>query len=150
MNDLFDAKVAEHYIGRINSLNQASKRQWGKMDVAQMFTHCLKPFSIADGVLLIKPNKIIRFLFAKKAKKSLLAGVPFKKNLPTFPEAIIVDPREFEKEKLKLTDTINAFTKKGESGVKNSEHPFFGEMTPTTWSILLSSHLDHHLSQFGA
>ena len=150
MNNLFDSKVVDHYIGRINSLDHTSQRRWGKMDVAQMFTHCQKPFSIADGTLNIKPNKIIRFLFAKKAKKALLSGEPFKKNLPTFPEAIIVDKKEFENEKVMLINTIKAFHKNGVAGVKTLDHPFFGEMTPETWNILLTSHLNHHLQQFGA
>ena len=150
MNNLFDTRVVDHYVGRINSLNHAQQRQWRKMDVAQMLSHCQKPFAIAEGTLVLKPNKIIKFLFGKKAKKQLLAGVPFKKNLPTFPESIVADPREFENEKIKLIDTIKTFHKNGEAGVKTLDHPFFGEMTPATWSLLLSSHLNHHLSQFGA
>ena len=150
MNNLFDTKVVDHYVGRINSLKHEQQRQWGKMDVAQMLTHCQKPFCIADGTLVLKPNKIIKFLFGKKAKKNLLAGVPFKRNLPTFPEAVISDKKEFEKERAVLIDTIKTIHKNGPGGVKNLEHPFFGEMTPDTWSLLLSTHLNHHLSQFGA
>ena len=150
MNNLFDTKVVDHYVGRINSLNHTSQHQWGKMDPAQMLAHCQKPFSIADGNLMLKPNKIIKFLFGKKAKKELLAGVPFKRNLPTFPEAVISDKKEFDKEKAALIEIIRTFNKNGPSGVKNLEHPFFGEMTPDTWSFLLSTHLNHHLQQFGA
>jgi len=150
MTNLFDSKTMEHYIDRINSLTHAQQRQWGKMDVAQMLTHCQRPFLIADGRLKLKPNRIIRFLFGKKAKRDLLAGVPFKKNLPTFPEAIVADKHEFEKERAALIETIREFNRKGPSGVAVLEHPFFGEMTPDTWSLLLSTHLNHHLQQFGA
>jgi hypothetical protein len=150
MNNLFESKTMEHYIARINSLNQQSQRQWGKMDVAQMLTHCQRPFFIADGTLQLKPNKIIRFLFGKKAKKNLLEGKPFPRNSPTFPEALVVDKRELDKEKAALIDIIRTFNKKGEPGVKCQDHPFFGEMTPATWNLLLTAHLDHHLQQFSA
>lgn len=148
--NLFEIETVNHYIGRINSLNHTSAAQWGKMNVAQMLLHCQKPFLIANGTLFIKPNKIIKFLFGKRAKKQLLSGEPFKKNLPTFPEAIISDKREFEKEKKALIETIQAFHKNGEAGLSKNEHPFFGEMTTSSWNILLSQHLNHHLTQFGA
>jgi hypothetical protein len=150
MTNLFDSKTVDHYVGRINSLNHQQQRQWGKMDVAQMLTHCQRPFLIADGRLQLKPNKIIKFLFGKRAKKNLLAGKPFPRNSPTFPEAIVADKREFEKERAALIDTLRTFHKKGVSGVTVLDHPFFGEMTPDTWSLLLSTHLNHHLEQFGA
>lgn len=150
MTDLFDNKTVDHYVGRLNSLSHEQQRQWGKMDVAQMLTHCQRPFLIADGRLQLKPNKIIKFLFGKRAKKNLLEGKPFPRNSPTFPEAIVSDKREFEKERAVLIDTLRAFNKKGPSGVTVLDHPFFGEMTPDTWSLLLSTHLNHHLQQFGA
>lgn len=150
MTDLFDNKIVEHYISRISTLKHDQQRQWGKMDVAQMLTHCQRPFSIADGTLQLKPNKIIRFLFGKTAKRNLLAGKPFPRNSPTFPEAVVSDRREFEKEKAALIERIRTFNKKGPSGIVVLDHPFFGEMTPATWSLLLSTHLNHHLQQFNA
>jgi hypothetical protein len=150
MTNLFDNKIMDHYIGRINSLKHEQQRQWGKMDVAQMLTHCQRPFLIADGTLKLKPNKIIRFLFGKMARRNLLAGKPFPRNSPTFPEAIVVDKREFEKERAGLIEAIRTFNRKGPGGITITDHPFFGEMNPEIWSLLLSTHLNHHLEQFGA
>jgi hypothetical protein len=79
-----------------------------------------------------------------------LAGKPFPRNSPTFPEAIVADKREFEKEKAGLIDALRTFNRKGPGGITVTDHPFFGEMNPEIWSLLLSTHLNHHLEQFGA
>lgn len=147
--NLFEEKTSAHFVARIQKLSPDTKAQWGKMNPAQMLLHCQKPFLIADGSLKLKPNPIIKFLFGKKAKKQLLSGVPFKKSLPTFPEAIVKDQRDFEKEKAGLIAAINKFHISGEAGVTKEQHPFFGELTPEHWNVLLTQHLDHHLNQFG-
>jgi hypothetical protein len=149
MKNLFDKQHAEEFIYRINKLSPASAAQWGKMNVAQMLTHCQKPLEIAAGELRPKPNAVIKFLFGKRAKVQLLTAPEFKKNLPTFKEAIIVDARVFETEKNKLIKRIESFQQKGEAGITKAPHPFFGDLTTKEWNILQTKHLDHHLRQFG-
>ncbi len=148
--NLFDEKTSAHFIDRIQKLTPETNALWGKMNVSQMLLHCQKPFLIAKGDLVPKPNPIIKFLFGKSAKKQLVSGVPFKKSLPTFPEAIITDKREFEKEKAGLIKTISDFQKSGDNGLTKNQHPFFGDMSVSDWNMLMTQHLDHHLRQFGA
>ncbi len=40
MENIFDAKVAQNYIDRINQLTPETQRTWGTMSVDQMLAHC--------------------------------------------------------------------------------------------------------------
>ena len=40
MNTIFDKTTRDELINRINSLNENSMAQWGKMNVYQMIKHC--------------------------------------------------------------------------------------------------------------
>ena len=149
MENLFEKQTAKKFIDRINKLDTKAKAQWGKMNVEQMLTHCQKPLEIASGELVLKPNPIIKFLFGKRAKKQLINEPEFKKNLPTFNEAKILDQRVFDFEKNKLIKLIENYQEKGENGLTKNAHPFFGEMSLSDWNALQVKHLDHHLKQFG-
>lgn len=149
MKSLFNREHSQEFISRINSLNNQTQPQWGKMNVAQMLTHCQMPIKIASGELVPKINPIIKFLFGKGAKKQLINDPEFKKNLPTFTEAKIKDQRIFEEERSKLVKIIEDFQQKGPAGLTKKAHPFFGEMSISDWDTLQVKHLDHHLRQFG-
>ncbi|MGZ4043297.1 MAG: DUF1569 domain-containing protein [Bacteroidia bacterium] len=149
MKSLFNKQDAQEFINRINKLTAGTPALWGKMNVAQMLHHCQKSLEIASGALKPKINKIIKLLFGKRAKTQLVGGQPFKKNLPTFQEAKIVDQKVFDTEKERLIKLIEQFQKNGKEGLTADPHPFFGDLTPNEWDILQTKHLDHHLSQFG-
>jgi hypothetical protein len=150
MESLFEKQTAQNFIERINKLTPASKAQWGKMDVAQMAKHCQPSFKIASGDLKIKVNPLIRFLFGNRARKQILDDPQFKKNLPTFAEAKVVDQHVLEEEKKKLITLIEKHQAGGSEKIIKEPHPFFGAMTLEEWNALLVKHLDHHLRQFGA
>src|SRR5438309_1551094 len=109
MKSLFNKENSQEFVFRINNLSNQSQANWGKMNVAQMLHHCQKPLEIASGELVPKINGIIKFLFGKSAKKQLVRDPEFKRNLPTFSEAKIVDQRVFEDEKTRLIILINNF-----------------------------------------
>jgi hypothetical protein len=149
MKSFFDKDYSEEFISRINSLNHQTQAQWGKMNVAQMLAHCQAPIKIASGQLTPKINPIVKLLFGKTAKRQLVNDPEFKRNLPTFTEAKIVDQRVFEQERNKLIELIKEFQEKGPSGLTKNSHPFFGDMSINDWDTLQVKHLDHHLRQFG-
>jgi Protein of unknown function (DUF1569) len=149
MKSLFTKETSQEFISRINKLSNQTPAQWGKMNVAQMLTHTQKALQVASGELVPKPNAIIKFLFGKSAKKQLMNNPEFKKNLPTFSEAKIVDQRIFDTEKQKLITLIENFQAKGVEGLTKDDHPFFGKMSTSDWDTLQVKHLDHHLRQFG-
>lgn len=145
---LFKPETAEKFIKRINQLTPQSQAQWGKMNVGQMLTHVQKPFEIASGALVPKVSPIIRFLFGKRARRQIMEQPEFKRNIPTFREAMITDEHEFEVEKKKLIEAIQNFQMKGPEGITKAPHPFFGPLTIEEWDVLQTKHLDHHLRQF--
>ncbi|PBQ31636.1 hypothetical protein CNR22_07595 [Sphingobacteriaceae bacterium] len=149
MESIFHRETVQKYIDRIHSLTPQTQAQWGKMNVAQMLSHCQAPIKIASGELVPKIHPVIKFLFAKNAKKQLLNDPEFKRNLPTFREAKVVDQRVFEVERTRLVNMITEFQQKGPAGLTKAPHPFFGELQVSDWDFMQVKHLDHHLRQFG-
>jgi len=47
MKSIFDEKVYNEIVSRVNNLNANSKGQWGKMTIAQMVWHCQIPLKVA-------------------------------------------------------------------------------------------------------
>jgi hypothetical protein len=56
MESLFDKSDNDTIIQRIHSLNSDSKPLLGKMNVAQMLSHCHAPLDVAAGDLKLKSN----------------------------------------------------------------------------------------------
>ncbi len=148
VNNLFDSKTHTEIIDRINQLSEQSERQWGKMNVSQMLAHCKEAFKVPLNNKPI-PRMFIGRIFGWLAKAKLHNENPWAKNLPTAPNFIIKDERNFEKEKTELLELINQFYAVGPDGVGNFPHPFFGKLTKEQWEKSMWKHLDHHLKQFG-
>ncbi|RXH54081.1 hypothetical protein GRAN_5050 [Granulicella sibirica] len=74
-----------------------------------------------------------------------------RRNSPSVPELFseISTASEFDRERNELTETVERFASMGESCCSQHPHPFFGQLKPHQWAILMYKHLDHHLSQFG-
>lgn len=148
MNSIYDKATTDDYIERINKLTPESKGQWGKMTVDQMLSHCEAPIDFAFGNLPIKTNFFMRLL-GKMVKGKMLKSNEFNKNSPTAPAFIRTGTYDFEQSKKDLIAKVNTFSELGKSAIKNTNHPFFGEMTHEEWSQLHTMHLEHHLKQFG-
>jgi hypothetical protein len=52
MKNLFQPDAVGEVISRIDKLQPAAQRQWGKMDVAQMMAHCSAALDLASGRLV--------------------------------------------------------------------------------------------------
>mgnify|MGYP000093028208 CR=1 FL=1 len=149
MPSLFTSFDRDEIISRIQRLNPTTKPLWGKMNVAQMLSHCQAPLKVAIGELKLKQG-LIGLLFGKMAKRQLLAPEDFRHNLPTAPEFNVTGTApEFEKERQQLILLIRQFGEKGPVASRG-KHPFFGAMTEEEWDTLQWKHLDHHLRQFNA
>lgn len=147
VKNLLQPEVKEEIIIRINSLTQQSKRQWGKMDVAQMLAHVQVPVGVALGKNTVKGNPVMR-LILPLFKKKLYDESEWKQGLPTDKTFVMTGTvKDFEKEKVKLLEMINQFT---ETNLVNEKHPVFGKLTKEQWAKATWKHLDHHLRQFGA
>jgi len=148
MKSLFSKEILEEINDRIDNLKNDSKPLWGKMNVSQMCSHCIKPLELAlnDSDIASKPpllKKLILSLF----KKQMYNDKEWKKNLPTPNIFRVSDPTDFNREKDNLKSIIFEFHQKKDKTSWN-EHPMFGKFTPEQWGIMQYKHIDHHLRQF--
>jgi Protein of unknown function (DUF1569). len=148
MKDLFNPNDNREIIERIGKLLPSAQAQWGKMHVAQMLAHTQMPLRYALGELKLK-RKLLGMLFGRITLKKLTSGKPWKHSMPTNPNFVVADEREFEKERKQLIALVQRFPQSGPSAITKEAHPFFGRMSPQEWSSLQWNHLNHHLTQFG-
>jgi hypothetical protein len=148
MKSIFDKTTREEVIARVNSLNENSKAQWGKMTVAQMLRHCTQWDEMALGKTTYKQSFIGK-LFGKMALKDMLKDESVKKNLPTVPSFKIKTDAGIDvaAEKKKWIGLLNEYAHISNEGFI---HPFFGAMTKENTGLMAYKHIDHHLRQFNA
>ena len=148
MKSLFDKDSYEEISRRINALTPGSQRQWGKMEVAQMLAHCKEAFKVPLSDIKI-PRMFMGRLLGWMMKAKLYNESPWGKNLPTAPNFLIKDQRNFDTEKKELMELISKFHATGPGNVGKFPHPFFGTLTQEQWGKGMYKHVDHHLVQFG-
>jgi hypothetical protein len=149
MKNLFQTDTVDELISRIDRLQLASPRQWGKMDVAQMMAHCSTTLDMASGQL--NPPRMLIGRFLGPLFKSIYTNEkPFSRNAPTDKHLVVADPRDFAREQEQLKLKLKKFHQGGEAQCTRHPHPFFGTLSPQEWARGSYKHLDHHLRQFGA
>jgi hypothetical protein len=150
MDTLFDSAACDRVLRRIESMRPDSPRGWGKMDAAQMLSHCALALEAATGDAVLHSNfmaKLIGPLF----KGWMLGPKPFSKDSPTHPLLVLhTSPRDFEKEKSRLAAVVRKFHDAGPASAAKHRHAFVQKLTGAEWGVLQWKHLDHHLRQFGA
>src|ERR1700712_4883151 len=112
MKTIFDKITRDELINRINSLDENSVAQWGKMNVSQMLRHCTQWDEMALGKKKYKQSFIGK-LFGKMALKGMMKDEPMKKNVPTVPSFKIkenCDVAEEKKKWVKLVDEYKDFS----------------------------------------
>ncbi|MBC2839601.1 DUF1569 domain-containing protein [Robiginitalea sp. SC105] len=146
MKSLFEPEAYREIRHRLNSLNKDDKPLWGRMDAGQMVWHCQFPLKVAikNKDLKLKSNPFLVWFF----KKSLYNDRPWRKSLPTAPQARAIEPKDFETEYPVLLDLVDACHELKSRETWNP-HPMFGKLTPQQWGQMQYKHLDHHLRQFG-
>jgi uncharacterized protein DUF1569 len=149
IKNVHDPAILQELKHRIDKLKPDTQRQWGKMDVAQMLAHLNNAMEANLGHKALRQSFIGK-IFGRLAKKSITNEAPFKQGLPTAPEFVVADARDFSREKEKLMGLITRLSSSDPEALAKNTHPFFGKMTAQEWNNLNYKHLDHHLRQFGA
>jgi|TARA_R110000744_G_scaffold38582_3_gene88252 hypothetical protein len=149
MKNIFEKKVVDELIGRINKLNPSSIGLWGKMNVSQMLAHCNVSYEMVFTEKHPKPNGAMKLMLKLFVKQAVVNEKPYKKNSRTAPAFLVVDERDFDKEKKRLIDHLIKTQELGENYFHNKESHSFGPLTKTEWNNLFYKHLNHHLEQFG-
>jgi hypothetical protein len=150
MKNLFDATVANQVKTRLGKLGPQSERHWGKMTAAQMLAHCSLSMQWAVGELVPEKGALPARLMGRLVKPMVFRNEdPLRRSSPTAQSLIVIDRRDLDKERDRLSRLIDKFAAGGPAGCTTNPHSFFGKMTPDEWAILMYKHLDHHLRQFG-
>ncbi len=148
MNSLFEKNTYQAMVDRVHQLQPSTASKWGKMNVAQMLTHCARTYAVPLSTTTM-PRLFMGRLIAWLFKPTMYNEKPWKQNLPTSPEFVVKEDKNFDVEKANLLDLMQKFYDKGEAGIGDKVHPFFGKFTASQWGITMYKHLDHHLQQFG-
>ena len=148
MKTLFDDADRGSIRQRLGALQADSTRLWGKMNPAQMVTHCARALEAGTGDRQMK-QKLIGKILMPFVRSSILGEKPFSKSSPTDPSFVVADEREFAVERQRLLDLIDRFVERGAEAAGKNTHAFFGRMTGQEWGELMYKHIDHHLQQFG-
>ena len=149
MKNLFDPKVKDEVLSRVDKLTPGSKAIWGKMNVNQALRHMSMAFDVPTGKLDPTPSKVPpmpRWLL----KFFLLNVKPPKATVETFKEMNTVtnqiNPTDFEAERSNLKRAIEDFYSSKELLPANK---LVGKFKKDDWGKLNYNHTDHHLRQFG-
>ena len=152
MKTLANAEDKEEIVMRLGSIGVESRRQWGKMTVAEMVCHLNDALLVSMGE---KPARSISNWFSRSIFK--WAGLWFPTQWPhgvkTVPEcdarAAGTRPAEMNADLEELRISLDRFTRRPRE-FELQAHPMFGPMTEKEWMRWGYLHMDHHLRQFGA
>ena len=148
MKTVFNPRDREALSHRLAALEPGARRLWGKMDAAQMLSHCAAMLEVCTGDRPMKQaflGKLITPLFGRM----ILGERPFSRDAPTDPSFVVSDPRDFEAERIRVATLIDRLVRHGPESAGRQTHPFFGRLSGEQWGRLVYKHLDHHLRQFG-
>lgn len=141
---LHDRAARAEVLARLRALTPDSPRRWGRMSVDQMLWHVNQGLLAAMGELHTEP---VRVPLPRSLIKAMVLRLPWPRGAPTAPEYVAKAMYEFEEQRQRTLDLVDAFTARelvGEWPV----HAGFGRMTGPEWSRLMYRHTDHHLRQF--
>lgn len=141
---LFQSKVYQSCIARIDQIHPDTSPKWGKMTPAQMFSHCAEVQEVLNGKEL-KNTPFIAKLFKGMIRKMVVGEKDYPKNSQTHPQYKQRETKNFEEEKSRLLAAIGEFVKEETEG----QHTLFGVMTAEERGWAAYKHLNHHLIQFG-
>lgn len=149
MENIFDAKTAQHYISRLNGLTVNAERKWGRMSASQMLAHLNVAYeTIYESQKHPKPSGIAKWILKTFVKKKVVNDQPYKQNLPTSPMFVIKEEPNFEEQKKRLIGFIQKTQQLGADSFEGKENTSFGKLTATEWNNMLAKHLNHHFAQF--
>ena len=148
MKTIFDQTTRDELIIRINTLNENSQAQWGKMNIYQMLKHNTLWNEWIHGRHSYKRAFVGR-VFGKMALKNVLKDErPLTRNTPTLPQLKIKETHgDVAAEKKKWIALIEEYAHFANA---NFVHSFFGKMTKEQIGHMVYKHTDHHLQQFNS
>jgi hypothetical protein len=115
LETLFAPVSYRDVLGRVESIQPHSQRQWGKMTAAQMLEHAARALEMAAGKKQSKQaflGKLIGWIFWK----DFVGPKPFQRNGPTGPDFVVQGEPDFGPTKERLKRLLGEFHALGEQG----------------------------------
>ena len=132
---------------RVAGLAWDRRAEWGKFTAPKMICHLADSLKMAMGDLKVAPKRSpIRYA---PLKQLIVYIAPFPKGVPTAPELLAREPREWRNDAADLQGLL-ARAASARTTETWPEHPAFGALSRRAWGVLIFRHMDHHLRQFGA
>jgi hypothetical protein len=69
MPSIFEKKIADQFVERINKLRETSTPNWGSMGAAEMLAHCNVTYEMAYTDKYPKPNFLLKLILKAFVKK---------------------------------------------------------------------------------
>jgi hypothetical protein len=146
LKSLFDSQAKQEILARLEKIGPDTQHVWGKMNAAQMLTHCNRAIGVALGTFQLHPNWFMKTM-GPMFKSVLYSPKPFGHGSPTASEFKTANvDSNFAEEKTKLVNAINRYSIEN---IVDKKHPIFGTFTDEQWGKSQWKHLDHHFRQFG-
>jgi hypothetical protein len=150
MKTIFDKTTRDELIARINTLNENSTAQWGKMNIYQMLKHntIWEEWILGKNKPIYKQEFIGRIFGRMMLKRVTKNDKPLGRNVPAGAEFKVKEKSgDVESEKKKLITLIEEY-----EHYYNPDfiHDFFGKMTKEQVGLFVYKHTDHHLRQFNS
>jgi Protein of unknown function (DUF1569) len=146
MPTAWDSAVRASLVSRARTLTPQHTAKWGKFSVAGMLSHLNESTRMATGELPIKDKAPSVFRWPP-VRYLLIHHLPMPRSAPTAPELLVrCGSAEFAHELQTFEET---FVRLDGTSHPLGPHPAFGELSHSSWGVLIHKHTDHHLRQFG-
>jgi hypothetical protein len=146
MKTMWAAGAQREIHDRISTLPSDRRPVWGSFTAPKMVCHLADSLRMALGDLRVHSKRVpIRY---PPLKQLIVYVLPFPKSVPTAPELLAREPKEWSAEVADLQSLVDRVVARGPGG-RWAEHPAFGLLSPRAWGVLMYRHMDHHLRQFG-
>jgi hypothetical protein len=148
--NIYDPQTTLLLHARIDALTPHSTALWGKMNVAQMLSHCQVVYQQILGENQDKPGAFMAWMLRTFFKQSMVNDTPYKPNLPTGPTFVRLGQQfDISEEQQKLKQYISSIQALGPEKMANILSLSLKRLTAEEWNNLIYKHIDHHLRQFG-
>ena len=147
MKSIWQDETRRELHDRVGGLASERRAEWGRFTAPKMVCHLADSLRMAMGDLKVAPKKSpLRY---PPLKQLIVYVAPFPKGVPTAPELLAREPREWTND---VADVQSLLARAAASRTTDawSEHPAFGKLSQRAWGVLIYRHMDHHLRQFGA
>lgn len=154
MKSLSRPEQKQELLSRIQRVQPASERLWGKMSSHQMICHLADGYRLYMGEISGEPIAASALIKGIIRTAALYMPIPWPRGvIPTLPSidqaaGYGTSPAEFTNDVRVLCKLLEQFTQLPSNYVWN-QHPGLGKLSYSQWMRLGYLHADHHLRQFG-